>query len=81
MIDNAVAQGDASLEIAGTDLRMGPVSTIAGAFIINIVMAGAVETLAAQGIAVDVYKSANSDNADSGAGAIAERWRGRIKGL
>src|SRR6185295_15443858 len=49
-IDNAVAQGDASLEIPGTDARMGPVSTIAGAFIMNIVMAGAVEILAAQGI-------------------------------
>jgi uncharacterized phosphosugar-binding protein len=81
VIDNEVAQGDASLEIAGTDLRMGPVSTIAGAFIMNIVMAGAVEQLAAQGVAVDVYKSANLDNADTGAGAIVERWRGRIKGL
>jgi uncharacterized phosphosugar-binding protein len=81
VIDNEVAQGDASLEIAGTDLRMGPVSTIAGAFIMNVVMAGAVEQLAAQGIAVDVYRSANLDNADTGAGAIVERWRGRIKGL
>ena len=81
MIDNEVAQGDASLEIAGTDLRMGPVSTIAGAFIMNVVVAGAVEQLAALGVAVDVYKSANLDNADSGAGAIVERWRGRIKGL
>jgi uncharacterized phosphosugar-binding protein len=81
VIDNAVAQGDASLEITGTDLRMGPVSTIAGAFIMNIVMAGAVEQLAAQGVAVDVYRSANLDNNDTGAGAIVERWRGRIKGL
>lgn len=81
VIDNAVAQGDASLAIAGTDLRMGPLSTIAGAFIMNVVMAGAVEQLAAQGVAVDVYKSANLDTGDSGAGAIAERWRGRIKGL
>jgi uncharacterized phosphosugar-binding protein len=81
VIDNEVAQGDASLEIAGTDLRMGPVSTIAGAFIMNVVMAGAVEQLATQGVAVDVYRSANLDNADTGAGAIVERWRGRIKGL
>jgi uncharacterized phosphosugar-binding protein len=81
VIDNEVAQGDASLEIAGTDLRMGPVSTIAGAFIMNIVMAGAVEQLAAQGVAVDVYRSANLDNNDTGAGTIVERWRGRIKGL
>jgi uncharacterized phosphosugar-binding protein len=44
-------------------------------------MAGAVEQLAAQGVAVDVYKSANLDNGDTGAGAIVERWRGRIKGL
>jgi uncharacterized phosphosugar-binding protein len=81
VIDNAVAQGDASLEIHGNGARMGPISTIAGAFIMNIVMAGAVEALAAAGVAVDVYRSANLDNADSGAGAIVERWRGRIKGL
>ena len=81
VIDNEVGQGDASLEIAGGTMRMGPISTIAGAFIMNIVMAGAVEAMAAAGIAVDVYRSANLDNADSGAGAIVERWRGRIKGL
>jgi uncharacterized phosphosugar-binding protein len=80
-IDNAVAQGDAGLAVPGTDARMGPVSTIAGAFIMNVVMAGAVEQLAAAGVAVDVYKSANLDATDNGAGAIVERWRGRIKGL
>jgi uncharacterized phosphosugar-binding protein len=80
-IDNAVAQGDACLDLSGLDARMGPVSTIAGAFIINIVMAQAVETLASQGVAVDVYRSANLDNNDAGSGAIVERWRGRIKGL
>jgi len=80
-IDNAVAQGDASLVLAGLDARMGPVSTIAGAFIMNIVIAQAVETLTAQGIAVDVYRSANLDNNDANSGAIVERWRGRIKGL
>lgn len=80
-IDNAVEQGDAGLDVPGAAARMGPVSTIAGAFIMNIVMAGAVEKLAAQGVAVDIYKSANLDNNDVGSGAIVERWRGRIKGL
>jgi len=80
-IDNAVEQGDAGLDVPGTATRMGPVSTIAGAFIMNIVIAGAVEKLAAEGVAVDVYKSANLDNNDTGSGAIVERWRGRIKGL
>jgi uncharacterized phosphosugar-binding protein len=80
-IDNEVAQGDAGLAIPGTDARMGPVSTIAGAFIMNVVMAGAVEKLAEQGVAVDVYKSANLDNGDAGSGAIVERWRSRIQGL
>jgi uncharacterized phosphosugar-binding protein len=80
-IDNAVEQGDAGLDVPGANARMGPVSTIAGAFILNIVLARAVEKLAAQGIAVDVYKSANLDHTDTGSGAIVERWRGRIKGL
>ena len=81
VIDNAVTQGDACLEIPGTGMRMGPVSTFAGAFIINVVMAGAVEKLAAEGVPVDVYGSANVDTTEAGTGAIVERWRDRIKGL
>ena len=78
-IDNHVVAGDAALRLAARDVVMGPVSTIAGAFIVNAIMAEAVDALAARGIAVDVYQSANVEG--SNAAEIVERWRGRIKGL
>ena len=78
-IDNQVLSGDAALPLAARKARMGPTSTIAGAFIANAIMAEAVEALAAKGIAVDVYQSANVEGSNTE--DIVERWRGRIKGL
>ena len=58
---------------------MGPTSTIAGVFIVNTVMAEAVAALAAIGIAVDVYESANMQVAE--VEAMVSRWKPRIRGL
>ena len=79
VIDNAGPYGDASLPIEGRTVRMGPTSTIAGVFIVNTVMAEAVAALAAIGIAVDVYESANMQVA--GVEAMVSRWKPRIRGL
>ena len=58
---------------------MGPTSTIAGVFIVNTVMAEAVAALAAIGIAVDVYESANMQVAE--VEEMVSRWQPRIRGL
>jgi uncharacterized phosphosugar-binding protein len=79
VIDNQVDAGDAALPLAARNARMGPVSTIAGVFIINAIMGEAVDALAARGVTVDVYQSANVEG--SNAADIVERWRGRIRGL
>ena len=79
VIDNAGAYGDASLPIEGRTVRMGPTSTIAGVFIVNTVMAEAVAALAAIGIAVDVYESANMQVAE--VEEMVSRWQPRIRGL
>ncbi|TMJ37013.1 MAG: sugar isomerase domain-containing protein [Alphaproteobacteria bacterium] len=80
VIDNQAPYGDACLAIPNSEKRMGSTSTISGSFIINAVMAEAVANLGRRGIAVDIYRSANS-----GGGAEAEeivrRWRPRIRGL
>ena len=81
VIDNGGAYGDAVLAIEGRDVRMGPTSTIAGVFIVNTIMAEAVAALAAGGIAVDVYQSANMQGTESEAEAIVARWQPRIRGL
>ena len=58
---------------------MGPTSTISGVFIVNTIMAEAVASLAATGVAVDVYQSANMQEGD--VEEMVARWRPRIRGL
>ncbi len=57
---------------------MGPTSTLVGVFILNALMADAVELLAKRGIAVDVYQSANMQDADASANDMIRRWQTRI---
>lgn len=81
VIDNHVPTGDATLAIPAGGQQMGPVSTLAGVFILNAVLAEAVAGLAARGIAVDVYQSANGPNESASTPAIAQRWQSRITPL
>ena len=81
VIDNQAPYGDACLAIPQSDKRMGSTSTISGSFIINAVMAEAVANLSRRGIAVDIYRSANSGGSGAEAEEIVRRWRPRIRGL
>lgn len=81
VLDNCGVYGDASVPIAGRAVAMGPTSTIVGVFLINTILAEAVEALAARGIHPDVYQSANMQGAESQAEAMIARWRDRIVGL
>jgi uncharacterized phosphosugar-binding protein len=80
VLDNGGAYGDGSLQIAGLPARMGPTSTMIGVWLLNTIIAEAVEVLTAEGVKVDVFQSANADG-DTGAAAMFARWRGRIHGL
>ena len=80
VLDNGGEYGDTSLSI-GESVRMGPTSTLVGVFILNALMADAVELLAERGIAVDVYQSANMQDADASANDMIRRWHTRIRGL
>ena len=81
VLDNAGEYGDAGLDVGRGDLKMGPTSTIAGVFILNALIAEAVETLAARGIEVDVYQSANKQGGEDTSEAIVARWKSRIRHL
>ncbi len=81
VLDNCGEYGDAAIQIAGREVKMGPTSTIAGVFIINTVIGEAVEQLAARGINVDVYQSANMQGAEAASEAMIARWQPRIRGL
>jgi uncharacterized phosphosugar-binding protein len=81
VLDNGGEYGDASLPIAGRAARMGPTSTITGVFILNTLLAEAVNQLAETGVEVDVYQSANMQGAETEAEALIAKWRPRIRGL
>jgi uncharacterized phosphosugar-binding protein len=81
VLDNGAGYGDATLPVGRHGLCMGPTSTIVGVFIINAVLAEAVDRLADHGVAVDVYQSANVQGAEAAADDMIRRWKPRIKGL
>jgi uncharacterized phosphosugar-binding protein len=80
VLDNGGAYGDASLTV-GDGLRMGPTSTLVGVFILNALIADAVDLLGERGIGVDVYQSANMQDAEASAHEMIRRWQTRIRGL
>lgn len=81
VLDNAGAYGDAGLPVGTGAIEMGPTSTIAGVFILNALLAEAVDLLARRGVNVDVYQSANIEGAEAASEALIARWRPRIVGL
>lgn len=81
VLDNGGAYGDASLQVGPGPVRMGPTSTLAGVFILNALLAEAVDELLRRGIEVDVYQSANMQGAEAAAEAMLRRWQPRIRGL
>ncbi len=81
VLDNGGVYGDGVLDVPGVPDRMGPTSSIVGIWLLNALIAEAVEKVTAEGITVDVYRSANADSTDDAAHAIVERWRPRIRGL
>ena len=81
VIDNCGIPGDAILEIEGLPGRAVPTSGIAGTFILDSMLAGAIENLAARGEVPPVFISANVDGGDEHNEALLNRYRGRVRGL
>lgn len=81
VIDNGAQYGDACLRVGPEGLAMGPTSTISGCFMINAIMAQAVDIVTHRGIPVDVYQSSNGEGGEAAVDAIVERWKPRIRGL
>lgn len=81
VLDNGGEYGDAALAVGEDGIRMGPTSTMAGVFVLNTVLAEAVDRLLRRGVAVDVYQSANMQGAEASAEEMIRRWQTRIRGL
>lgn len=80
-IDNCVPHGDAVMDISGTDVKMGSVSTAASSFILQSLLLEAAEIAAKNGADIPLYKSGNVDGGAEYNRALIQRYLPRIKHL
>lgn len=80
-IDNGAPHGDACLQPEGLPVKMTPVSTVAGSFIINSIFAEATALALAEGIRVPVYMSGNIPGGAEYNRALIRRYQPRIAHL
>ena len=59
VLDNGVCHGDAAVEIAGSDMRVGPISTISSCLIAQSIVVQADEIMWQNGVRPPVYVSGN----------------------
>lgn len=81
VIDNCGVPGDAVLEIEGLPGKFTPTSTIAGSFIMDAIMAQAIENLVRRGIEPPVFVSANVEGGDEHNKKVFAKYQRFIKGL
>lgn len=78
VIDNCGEFEDSSQKIDGVDQKMGPTSTIIGAFIVNGITLKVAEKLVEKGLEVPVFHSANIDGGDEHNKALMEKYKNNI---
>jgi uncharacterized phosphosugar-binding protein len=81
VLDNHGVPGDALIDVAGGGLRVGPLSTVAGAFIWNAVLTEVAWRMTEQGMTPPVYISSNMPGAREHNTALVERYRTRNRHL
>ena len=80
-IDNCVPHGDAVMQITGTDVKMGSVSTASSSFILQAVLLEAAENAAKSGKKVPIYMSGNIEGGADYNKALIKEYMPRIKHL
>jgi uncharacterized phosphosugar-binding protein len=78
VIDNLAPYGDTTLTLE-SGYVMGAVSSITGAVIAQLMTLGITEQLAARGLEVPVFISANIPGGDEHNNALKERYEGRLR--
>lgn len=76
VLDNGAPKGDATIDVNGK--KMGPISTITGAFILNSLIIGATEKLEKEGVALPIFLSANVENGDEINAKILKDYKKRV---
>ena len=81
VLDNGVCHGDAAVEIAGSDMRVGPISTISSCLIAQSIVVQADENMWKQGIRPPVYVSGNIPGGMEQNRELIQRYMPRNKHL
>ena len=77
-VDNAAPHGDACLQPQGLPVKMTPISTVTGAYIINSILAEATQLALDAGVEVPVYLSGNIPGGAEFNEALIRRYKPRI---
>ena len=80
-IDSLVEKGDATLVLENTSFKVGPSSTLAAVFIINIIMVQTIENLMKQGVEVPVFVSNNISGGEAHNHDHLAKYKARLKHL
>jgi len=78
VLDNLAPVGDALVELPGLAQRVGPISTVTGAAILNAVVARAANLLLERSGDTPVFMSANLDGGDEHNQRWLDHYRGRL---
>jgi len=80
-IDNCVPYGDACLQPEGLEVKMTPVSTVAGTYIMHSILSEAVQLTLDAGVQPPVYVSGNIPGGNEHNQALFDRYTPRIRCL
>ena len=78
VIDNRGEFEDSSITLPGFEQKMGPTSTVTGAYIVNAMAMECASLLHERGIEVPIFHSANIDGGDEHNHAMLEKYKDRI---
>ena len=81
VLDNMGCPGDACIGFPALGRSVAPTSTVAGAAILNAVVAGCVEQMLADGIPPEVFASSNVDGGDAVNAVYIEKYKNKIRSL
>ncbi len=81
VVDSKVPMGDATMEVPGVGERMGAISTVSNAFIVNALMIETAAELARRDVPVPIWKSANSPGGDEANRALLAAYGPRVRKL
>lgn len=80
-LDNHAPHGEAALALPGVTQRVASVGTVTGSYLINAVLAAAVQGLSERGMEPPILVSENAgiEGADERNAALRRRWQGRLR--